>query len=243
MVSKEIINSFNEKELQVYQYVEANKEKVGYMRIRELAQACDVSTATVLRFVKKMGLENYNAFKYWCHQQEETTTTMYHTKEILECVEKLDTPYYKELIEEAVDIIEASDFVIFAGIGNSGGIAHYGARCFSNAGTYALCQDDPFYNTKCVKGNPVIIILSVSGETKEMIQQVSGYHSKGCTMITISTTSSGTLCKLSDLTIAYHIKYRATQPQTDFSSQIPAVYLIEMMAHELLQRNHDTHSA
>mgnify|MGYP000597510266 CR=1 FL=1 len=27
MVSKEIINSFNEKELQVYQYVEANKEK------------------------------------------------------------------------------------------------------------------------------------------------------------------------------------------------------------------------
>ena len=31
MVSKEIINStFNEKELQVYQYVEANKEKQVY---------------------------------------------------------------------------------------------------------------------------------------------------------------------------------------------------------------------
>lgn len=238
MVEKEIITSFNAKELQVYRYVEINKDKAGYMTIRELADATGVSTATVLRFVKKMGFESYAEFKFWCQKEEKTyEVESYHTKEIIQCIEKLDTSYYKEQIEEAVEIIEACDFVIFVGIGNSGGTAHYGARCFTNSGTYSLVQDDPFYNSSCVKGNPVVIILTVSGETPEVLQQVSGYQKKGCTLICITSSSQGALSKMADLTLAYHLKLRVSEPVTDFSSQIPAVYIIEMLAHELLRRN------
>lgn len=234
MLEKEKLAVLNERELQIYSYIEANKEKAGYMRIRELAEATGVSTATILRFVKKIGFQSYNELKFWCQKEEPAMVEAYHTEEIVECIKKLNTPYYKELIEEAVEIIQASDFVIFIGIGNSGGTAHYGARCFTNSGTYSLCQDDPFYNTSCVKGNPVVIILSVSGETPEVLQQVEGYRSKGTTLICITTTSQGTLAKLSDLTIAYHLKYRVSEKITDFSSQIPAVYIIEMIAQELL---------
>lgn len=239
MEQKELIQSFQDKELQVYRYVEANKEKASYMRIRELASACEVSTATVLRFVKKLGLESYQEFKYWCKQETEETVVLGETKEIIDCITKLDSPYYMEQIQEAADIIEDSDMVIFAGIGNSGGIAHYGARVFSNAGTFALCQDDPFYHTVCVKGKPVVIVLSVSGETPELIQQLQGYHQQGCPLLCVTTSAKGAVSKMCDLTIAYHLQYRAIQPSCDFSSQIPAVYLIEAIAKELLHRKQE----
>lgn len=238
MIKKEIIESFNKKELQVYHYIETNKEKVGYMRIRELAKEANVSTATVLRFVKKMGFESYHELKYWCQKEDNTyQVESYQSKEIIHCLMKLETSYFQEQIEEAVEIIQSSNLVIFVGIGNSGGTAHYGARCFTNSGTFSLCQDDPFYNSACVKGTPVVIILSVSGETPEVIQQISGYQQKGCALICITSSAQGTLAKMSDLTLAYHLKLRVSEPVTDFSSQIPALYIIEMLAHELLHRN------
>lgn len=231
MIDQTILQSLNGKELQVYHYIEAHKQQVGYMRIRELAQATQVSTATIMRLVKKLGLDNYNAFKYWCKQQEiPTMDKLSHQDELIDCLQKFHAPYYEELFQEVAALISASPFVIFTGIGNSGGIAHYGARCFSNAGIYAICQDDPFYNAQCVKGEPVVIALSVSGETKELFQQISGYREAGCPIVCITTSQQGTLAKMADLVIAYHVQYRAAQPSTDFTSQIPAVHIIELLA-------------
>ena len=49
MFTYEEIMSLNELEMNVYQYVLKNKEKTGYMKIRELAEEAHVSTTTVLR--------------------------------------------------------------------------------------------------------------------------------------------------------------------------------------------------
>lgn len=236
MIDKETLQTLNEKELQVYRYVETHKEQVGFMRIRELAERSNVSTATILRFVKKLGLHNYNEFKYWCKQKENLIpNNQNQLSEIMDCLAKIDTFYYQELLLEAVELIQGSPLVIFTGIGNSGGIAHYGARCFSNAGTYAICQDDPFYNGRCVKKQPLIIVLSVSGETAELIQQISGYRQAGCPILLITTSQQSSLAKMSDLTIAYHVKYCASEPTMDFTSQIPAVHILEKIALELSQ--------
>ena len=63
MFTYEEIMSLNELEMNVYQYVLRNKEKAGYMKIRELAKEAHVSTTTVLRFCKKMGCDGYSEFK------------------------------------------------------------------------------------------------------------------------------------------------------------------------------------
>ena len=49
MFTYEEIMSLNELEMNVYQYVLKNREKVGYMKIRELAGEAHVSTTTVLQ--------------------------------------------------------------------------------------------------------------------------------------------------------------------------------------------------
>ena len=53
------VRSLNDIELDVYDYVINNREKVLCKSIRELAKDTHVSTATVMRFCKKMGCEGF----------------------------------------------------------------------------------------------------------------------------------------------------------------------------------------
>jgi len=61
--SNEIIKSLNDLELILYRYIMSNKEKIVYMRIRELADEAHVSTTTILRFCKKLNCNGYSEFK------------------------------------------------------------------------------------------------------------------------------------------------------------------------------------
>lgn len=58
---------------------------------------------------------------------------------------RVGTPAYQEKLENAVAIIARMERIFMVGIGNSGSIASYGARYFSNLGKFALCVSDPFY--------------------------------------------------------------------------------------------------
>ncbi|MDZ4907099.1 MurR/RpiR family transcriptional regulator, partial [Clostridium perfringens] len=63
MFSYNKIQSLNELELSLYNYIMKNSEKVIYMRIRELANEAHVSTTTILRFCKKLDCEGFSEFK------------------------------------------------------------------------------------------------------------------------------------------------------------------------------------
>lgn len=58
------VSSLNETEAQVYNYVMMNRDKVMDESIRELAHDTHVSTATVIRFCKKMGCSGFLELKY-----------------------------------------------------------------------------------------------------------------------------------------------------------------------------------
>lgn len=63
MFTHEMIASFNELETALYNYISQNSEKVAYMRIRELANETHVSTATILRFCRKVHCNGFSEFK------------------------------------------------------------------------------------------------------------------------------------------------------------------------------------
>ena len=53
MFSYEVLNSLNDLEMLVYNYVLEHKEEIKYMTIRELAEGVHVSTSTIVRFCSK----------------------------------------------------------------------------------------------------------------------------------------------------------------------------------------------
>ena len=69
------VESLNETETYVYNYVVKNTKKVLNESIRELANNTHVSTATVMRFCKKMGCEGFTELKYRLKESEEVQET------------------------------------------------------------------------------------------------------------------------------------------------------------------------
>lgn len=56
-------NKLNNTDLLIWKYITANKKHCSKMSINELAMKCNVSRATITRFVKKLDLKGFSEFK------------------------------------------------------------------------------------------------------------------------------------------------------------------------------------
>ena len=128
--------------------------------------------------------------------------------------------------------------IFVVGIGNSGSIASYGARYFSNLGKFALSVSDPFYPitlTDCTSA--AALVFSVSGETPEVLKLAHDLRERGCTLLAVTGNESCTLAQVCDLTLPYYTATRRSGVENyDMTSQIPAVYLLESLARRVHNR-------
>ena len=236
MFTPEQIAQFSGLDYAIYDYVVKHPHEVAYMRIRELAEAVHVSPPTVLRFCKKVGCDGFSEFKtkWKLHLRENERTSIISSQEALrEFFERTLTADYERTILDAATVIARADHVIFVGSGSSGILAEYGSRYFSAFQKFSVYIKDPFfpiyghYFTNCV-----VIALSVSGETQHTLAQVHRFKEKGGTIIGITNRKHCSLANISD----YNLTYYATAErmgQTDVTTQLPVVYLLERLAKEM----------
>ncbi|MDO5548808.1 MAG: MurR/RpiR family transcriptional regulator [Eubacteriales bacterium] len=240
MFTVEEIQSLNELELAVYEYVMQHKSTVAYMRIRELATESHVSTTTVLRFCKKMGCDGYAEFKLRMKEyigQKQISELPEDFSEIKAFFDRMENPKFQKKLDEATALITKADRVVFIGIGNSGHIGQYGARYFTNLGKFSLYISDPFYPVNMLDTmSTVAVVLSVSGEPQQIIQIVNGLKKSGCQMIAITNSEQSTLAKLADIALTYYITMHRGENNIDFTSQIPAIHLVETLGKRVRNR-------
>lgn len=232
MIESDAIKYFSEKEMRIYDYINKNGDKFPYMTIRELGDEVAVSTTTILNFIKKIGYPNYSSFKYAYKQKdkkEKVREDKYDFKEVIKCLDKFDSEFYKDKFQGAINILKNSDNVVFIGIGNSGIIAQYGARLFSSIGKFSLAINDPYLRIGYLGTNSTIIVLSVSGETPETIREVNEFKKLGCKIVLISTTENCTLARMADVTIPYYIE-SVYDKFIDITTQMPAIGIIENLS-------------
>ncbi|MCI5724147.1 MAG: MurR/RpiR family transcriptional regulator [Erysipelotrichaceae bacterium] len=232
MFKPQEVQSLNDLELEVYNYVISNYEKVMYMRIRELADAVHVSTTTILHFCKKVGYEGFTEFKL--HLKQYISDSIGSpvpddaTGESLDFLKKSMSEEFEKQLDEFAEIILRTEKVMFLGSGNSGMIAKYGARYLSSLGKFCLCIDDPHYpSMNSYFNSGVVIVLSVSGESKDIIRHIKRFKEKNCTILSITNSSKCTVAKLSDKNISYYINQIRIKDEYDITSQIPTISIIE----------------
>lgn len=233
MFSPEEIQTLNELEFLLYNYITKNKEKVIYMRIRDLADEVHVSTTTILRFCKKMNCNGFSEFKVKLKMlmEEEEGKLLNDDKTVfLEFMNRVSNKDFEDAMKRASDAIYESNNLLIIGIGNSGALATFGARYFASLNKFSVYIDDPFYP---VSGdyldNSVTIALSVSGETPTIINHVSRLKKKNSTIISITNSRSCTLAQMSDINIPYYVQYQ-TYKYFDITTQLPTLYIMETLA-------------
>ncbi|MEO2074018.1 MAG: MurR/RpiR family transcriptional regulator [Bacillus sp. (in: firmicutes)] len=240
MFSNEVIASFNELETSLYNYISQNAEKVAYMRIRELADETHVSTATILRFCRKVNCEGFSEFKVKLklHLEGNKRTVIKSAQHsIVEFFERTLKGDLEEKIRQAASLVYTAENVIFIGIGSSGILAEYGARYFSSLGKFSLYIKDPHFpiHTK-LRNNSVTIALSVSGENHFTVTHLNQLKQEGSKIISITNNKLSTIARMSDINIPYYVTEEFFE-EANITTQVPVVYILESMAREIYKLN------
>ncbi len=240
MFTHAAIASLNNLEMMVYNYVIKNRDKVMYMTIRELADAAGVSTTTILRFCRKLNCEGYSEFRVRFKlylEQNEPQQANFGASEIISFFKGVNNEEFDALLDEAVDIILSSERIIFVGAGTSGSLAKYGARFFSNIGKFSNHIDDPYFPvTNDMAKNALAIVLSVSGETEEILRFASQFSLHRCKVLSITSYEHSRLAKLTDFNLSWHVPQTRIGGVYDITTQIPVIYILESLGRKLAKK-------
>jgi len=241
MFSNDSIASFNELETSLYNYISQNMNQVAYMRIRELADETHVSTATILRFCRKLNCDGFSEFKVKLKMYlEENKRTYIKSAQhsIVEFFERTIKGDLDEKINEAAIQIQNAENVIFIGIGSSGILAEYGARYFSSLGKFSLYIKDPHFPIHSkFRNNSVTIALSVSGENPFTVNHLNLLKQEGSNIISITNNKLSTIAKISNINIPYYVTEEYFE-EANITTQVPVVYIIESIARQIYRLNH-----
>ncbi|WP_238085483.1 MULTISPECIES: MurR/RpiR family transcriptional regulator [Pseudescherichia] len=240
MFNHSAVTSLNNLEMMVYNVVIKNRDKVMYMTIRELADAAGVSTTTVLRFCRKLECEGYSEFRVRFKlylAQSEPQPANFGASEIISFFKSVNNDEFDRLLDQATDIILASERIIFVGVGTSGSLAKYGARFFSNVGKFSNHVDDPYFPvTNDMAKNALAIVLSVSGETEEILRFASQFSLHRCKVMSITSHEHSALAKLADFNLSWHIPQTRISGGYDLTTQIPVIYILETLGRKLAKK-------
>ncbi|MEX5383786.1 MurR/RpiR family transcriptional regulator [Cronobacter muytjensii] len=240
MFTHSAVASLNNLEMMVYNFVVKNRDKVMYMTIRELADAAGVSTTTVLRFCRKLNCEGYSEFRVRFKlylEQNEPQQVNFGASEIISFFRSVNNEEFDALLEKAVEIILESERIIFVGAGTSGALAKYGARFFSNVGKFSNHIDDPYFPvTNDMAKNALAIVLSVSGETEEILRFASQFSLHRCKVLSVTSHENSSLAKLADFNLSWHVPQTRIAGVYDITTQIPVIYILETLGRKLAKK-------
>lgn len=239
MFDVEKIKKLNETEFQIYNYLSTHIKDVRHLTIREFAKLTHVSTATIVRFCRHLGFLGFSELKYHIMQESHLDISLesYYANflQLNAFLKGLTGTEFQKKLSHVCRLIETSAYTMFMGIGTSGALAVYGYRYFNNVGIQSFVITDPYlpiasdsYKESCM------IVLSVSGETNELINQLGVFKKNDVKIISITNDAESTISKISDFNFSYYmIDEFASSTVIKLTTQLPVLALLEIIAHHV----------
>lgn len=233
------INDFSSVEIEIYKYIVNNYEKIVFMRVRDIAVNANVSSTSVFRFIKKLGFSSFPEFKIYIKNNlaKQNFPEFNHSLSISQRIDNLTMntfhPDIDYQIEQMAEKIQNSDSIIFLGMGSSGAMVEYISRKFANLGYFSISFNELTYPLSSIlksHKNNMIVALSISGETKEIIEALAAIERTSSVFICcITAGKNSSLSRLCDYSIEYFIEEKRKNIYLDLSSQIPALLILETL--------------
>lgn len=231
------IQQYSDTDMAIYRYITAHLEQVPYMTIRELAGQVHASPAAILRFCEKNGYEGYARLKEALRQETaacQAAPPLPELKELSDFFQRANSSAFEAKLLPAVEALRRARLVVFLGMGSSGTLARYGARFFSNMGKFSVGLEDTYYPLETFDGrNTAVIVLSESGETREVVERTQQFQRKGCFVLSITNSVHSTLAKMADWNFSYHVQRQRINGGYNGTTQVPVLFVIESLAKRL----------
>lgn len=228
-------NKLSSSEEYLWNYIQENLSDIPDLSIVKLSEDANVSTATIVRTTKKMGYSGYTDFRQQLiskaknNQQYKNLEKVDH--DIKQAIFKNKYEVDNTLsmlnvgsIEDAVQKIKkSSDIYIFAR-GFSEFIAQEMLVKLQLLGKNCVMSSDPniiVTMSQRIKREDLVIIISLNGETKELVKGAKNAFENGVSTITITTNESGTITKYSEMVLLGYKSQTSYFPDHEVRSRLP----------------------
>lgn len=248
--------SMSKAEKRIADWLKGNPNEILALSIVELAEKCECSEATIVRFAKRLGLGGYQGLKISLAQESETAIT--NTK-----IAKGDTPYEiygkvcndvycalertKNSLDEkqllaAADRIADSGRVIIFGLGNSASVATDMSHKLLRAGCNSVAYSDNHMQVIAASHlteNDTVVGISHSGSSRDIVDALKIAKDHGATTVCITNKGKSPVTKVSDIvleTSAEETKYSIL----GLSSRIAQLSIVDTLYYYVVYRNTET---
>ncbi|AWI06310.1 MurR/RpiR family transcriptional regulator [Clostridium drakei] len=233
-------NTLSKIQKNIADYILSNKNEAVRLTISDLAQKCSVSEPTVIRFINKLDYNSYQTFRIDMAgelSKENTTAASSSIINIadgyqnIEASDSIETVKQKvvssaacaindlnniiniEDLNTAVNLILNSDSILFYGSGGSSVIAMDAYHKFMRIGkrvSFDINSHFSLIKTSHLKADDVVVLISHTGESREVLECAENAKKAGCKIIGITSYLNSSLAKISDVSLfssTYDLKY------------------------------------
>ena len=252
-----IFDSLYDAEKKAADYLIAHQEDVINMSVSELAQNCDTSQATIIRFCKKIGCGGFHQLKLklageQSRQEEPAASNEINIDNMEQSLHNIMTSKVEEIkatfhnfdkkdLRQVVDAILKADLIEFAAMGNTIPIAMDGTYKFNQLGLHAVTS--PIWETqeafaRTMKEGDVFFAISASGASKRLIRMAEIVKKRGGVTIVITNQSRAPLTEICDHVIITATREHVFYDQVSFT-RMAAMAVIDTLFMLLLSTKDD----
>lgn len=248
MVMEQNKNQFTKSEQKIFTYVMNHFDHLIYKSLTEIANACQVGEATVLRFCRKLGFKGYQDFKLALarelstHQKNDTAKT-YVSKIRNNMVQAIEYTYALVddiQLKEAIDALDKSRHVVVYGVSSSGIAGMDMQNRLMRIGRNIEVVTDShnqMIRSNSLNNEAVIVAISLTGSTKDIVDAVENGKKHGAQVIAITNYMESPLASFADNILLTSAKENPLDSGS-LVSKISQLYIIDLLCTGITMNNH-----
>lgn len=229
---------FSKNEKVIADYILQNSPKINNMKITQLAKQTSTSSATITRFVKKIGCKSYSDMKvnigqYLVRKVAKTDNdivsevfTFYQT-----VIKNTQQMIDQNMIKQFIALLKKYDHIIVIGASSSGVSADTFGLRLMRMGLDAQSFIDPNWmkmRASIANSNDLFLAISNSGVTKCIVDTLTLAKKNDAKIVSITSYMDNPVAQLSDL--IFHVyNPRFANNEKFINSQFSNMYLIDIL--------------
>ncbi|MBP1993346.1 MurR/RpiR family transcriptional regulator [Paenibacillus eucommiae] len=258
LMIRSLVNAFTKTEQKVADYVLNHASEAIYLSITEMADRAGVGETTVLRFCRHIGFRGFQEFKLSL-AQDVVQPVLSFDKEIqddddeMAISHKVVASHIRTLEEtrdlldpvklySAIELLDQAGKIAFYGVGSSGIIAEQAASTFMRIGKYCEAPRDTHFqamSASLLTEHDVVVGMSVSGSTKDTIDNLTIARQSGAKIICITHNARSPITKISDIDLLMSARENPLQGSS-LSAKIAQLIVIDILCMGLTMRMKET---
>lgn len=236
----------------LWSFINHNIKDIPLLSITELSEKANVSTATIVRTLKKLGYKGFSSFKY--SLTEGNSDSSFYDLELAN--KKIERAIIKNkeeaertlnsldslVLEDAVQKIFTAKRIIILARGLSEYVAEEMSLKLRVLNKYTETYYDPniiITKSKEFKSTDLVIFVSLSGKTKELVTALKNCVENEISTIAITANKNTEFAKLAEITLNGYKSPDTNFPEYEVHSRLPLNIISRILvdAHAIRQND------